>query len=280
MAPIVAAVVVAAGVSSVQAINVAGSNRAFLGAQLQPDVVANTLVSVEGEWKKQATAFLDCSANAKADSSQEENSSSECGAAAEAFQKSCGTIVSSVVQGSSGKRADVQDYLNEVCAQGVMTEYKQVRCQQLKAAVVNGMTADDYENREKMNNKSVCSGLWSQLIEDEGKELADEAAKKKAEEEAQAKAEAEAKAKAEEEAKEKAEAEAKQKAEDEAKAKVAAEEKAAADKKAKEEADAAAAKAAKEAEAKKAEEEAAKAKAKATNATAAVAKNATTAPKK
>lgn len=273
MAPIVAAVVVAAGVSSVQAINVAGSNRAFLGAQLQPDVVANTLVSVEGEWKKQATAFLDCSANAKADS---EENSSECGAPAEAFQKSCGTIVSSVVQGSSGKRADVQDYLNEVCAQGVMTEYKQVRCQQLKAAVVNGMTADDYENREKMNNKSVCSGLWSQLIEDEGKELADEAVKKKAEEEAQAKAEAEAKAKAEEEAKEKAEAEAKQKAEDVAKAKVAAEEKAAADKKAKEEADVAAAK---EAEAKKAEEEAAKAKAKATNATAAVAKNAT-APKK
>jgi hypothetical protein len=141
-------------------------------------------------------------------------------------------VVSSVVQGSSGDRYAVREYLDTVCSQSMMQNWHQTQCRSLAAAVNAKMTGDSYENRVNLNVKGLCTGFWSHFLQGEQQRVVQEqeqtkeedakaaAAKATADEEdTKVKAEADAKAKADEETKAKADAEVAAKAEEEAKAK-------------------------------------------------------------
>jgi len=185
-------------------------NKAFLSlaADMQPEVVARTLSEVEDEWKSQAASFAECNSN----------TSSECGAAPEAFSKSCTTVVSAVVQASSGDRASVKEYMNTVCGENELGGWHAERCTELASAVTESMLDDNYENRENFNSGSLCTSFWSKFVVEEKarveKDRAErEAAEKKAAEEA-AEAAKKAADEAAEEQKQKEKADAEQKAAD------------------------------------------------------------------
>eukprot|EP00928_Gymnodinium_smaydae_P015308 TRINITY_DN1563_c0_g1_i1.p1 TRINITY_DN1563_c0_g1~~TRINITY_DN1563_c0_g1_i1.p1 ORF type:complete len:347 (+),score=122.37 TRINITY_DN1563_c0_g1_i1:99-1139(+) len=247
---------------------------AFLAVGLQPEVAAHTLVDVSDKWSEQAALFVECN------SSSSENTASdliECNGAPRAFEKSCEKVVSAVVEGSTGRRDVVQEYLDDICGQKLLEGWRGDRCRSLAKAVFATMTPNAYENRMSLNAAPPCTSVWAEFVqqatenkrkeEERRKEEEEKAAEeaKRAAEEAARKAEEEAKAKAEEEARAQAEAEAaaKAQAEAEAKAKAEAEAKERADAEAKAQAEAEAkAKAEAEAKAKaEADEEAAKAEA-------------------
>merc|ERR1719182_438572 len=156
-------------------------NKAFLSlsSDMQPEVVARTLSEVEDEWKSQAASFAECNTT----------ETSECGGAPEAFSKSCSTVVSAVVQASSGDRSSVKEYMNTVCGENELSGWHAERCTELASAVTDSMLDDNYENRENFNSGSLCTSFWSKFVVEEKarveKERSErEAAEKKAAEEA------------------------------------------------------------------------------------------------
>merc|ERR550514_1147020 len=171
-----------------------------------------------------------------------------------AFEKSCGTVVTSVIQGSSGDPDAIHEYLDTVCGESVLKDWHQSQCRKLAATVNKKITGNAYFNRQNLNVPQLCTGFWSQFLEEEQQRAVAEMAqqqemdrraaddKAKADAEAEAKAKADAEAAAEADAKAKAEAEAKAKAdaeaEAEAKAKADAEEAKKAEEKARVEAEA------------------------------------------
>jgi len=203
------------------AVHAVGGGRGFLGlrAEMQPENVAKTLVSVEDEWKAQAAAFAECTAVVKEADQQDGEA---CTTATAAFQKSCKTIVNTVVQASSGDRSAVQEYMDEVCGEKVLDDWHHVRCSFLSSSVVNSMSADSYDNREGFDAAKVCSGFWTNFLAEEKervqKEKEEEQAQEKTEAEEREKAAAKAAQEAAEHAKE--ETEEKAKAEEEKKAEV------------------------------------------------------------
>jgi len=174
------AVTLAAGVAG----DARGANKrskAFLSlaSDMQPEVVARTLSEVEDEWKSQAASFAECNTT----------ETSDCGAAPDAFSKSCSTVVSAVVQASSGDRSSVKEYMNTVCGENELSGWHAERCTELASAVTDSMLDDNYENRENFNSGSLCTKFWSKFVVEEKarveKERAErEAAEKKAAEEA------------------------------------------------------------------------------------------------
>lgn len=134
-------------------------NNAFLSlaADMQPEVVARTLSEVEDEWKSQAASFAECNSTV----------TSECGGAPEAFSKSCTTVVSAVVQASSGDRASVKEYMNTVCGENELGGWHAERCTELASAVTESMLDDNYENRENFNSGSLCTSFWSKFVVEE-----------------------------------------------------------------------------------------------------------------
>jgi len=156
-------------------------HKAFLSlaSDMQPEVVARTLSEVEDEWKSQAASYAECNTT----------ETSECGGAPEAFSKSCSTVVSAVVQASSGDRASVKEYMNTVCSESELSGWHSGRCTELASAVTDSMLDDNYENRENFNSGSLCTSFWSKFVVEEKarveKERSErEAADKKAAEEA------------------------------------------------------------------------------------------------
>eukprot|EP00929_Paragymnodinium_shiwhaense_P051240 TRINITY_DN2579_c0_g1_i1.p2 TRINITY_DN2579_c0_g1~~TRINITY_DN2579_c0_g1_i1.p2 ORF type:complete len:294 (-),score=133.79 TRINITY_DN2579_c0_g1_i1:142-960(-) len=219
------ATVAALSFGAADALNVAqGPSRqaAFLSVQMRPDAAAKSLVAVEDEWQAEAQIFANCEAHGT------QEALNECVQASHSFKKSCDTVVTAIMQGSSGQKSDVKEYLADVCGQSILKTWHKERCQSLAVAVDKVMSADAYENRQNIALADLCGDMWQEVVsaereraEQEAKAEAEEEAKRKAEEEARAKAEADeaaAKAQAEAEAKAKAEEEAKKKAE-EAKAK-------------------------------------------------------------
>jgi len=191
-------------------------SKAFLSlaSDMQPEVVARTLSEVEDEWKSQAASFAECNST----------TSSECGNAPEAFSKSCTTVVSAVVQASSGDRSSVKEYMNTVCGESELGGWHAERCTELASAVTESMLDDNYENRENFNSGSLCTSFWSKfVVEEKARVEKDRSEREAAEKQAAAEA-AEAAKKAADEAAEaatqKEKADAEQKAAD---AKLAAE---------------------------------------------------------
>jgi len=210
------------------AVNTVGGGRGFLGlrTEMQPENVAKTLMSVEDEWKAQAAAFAECTAVVKEADQQDGEA---CTTATAAFQKSCKTIVNTVIQASSGDRSAVQEYMNEVCGEKVLDAWHQARCSFLSSSVVDSMSVDNYDNREGFDAVKVCTGFWTNFLVEEKervqKEKEEEQVREKAEaeerEKAAAKAAEEAAERAKQEAEEKAKAEEEKKAQEEAEAKKA-----------------------------------------------------------
>jgi len=155
-------------VSSTTVVQLRGSNAHNLwkgtGA-MQPTVVARTLSKVEGEWRSQALQFVECNS---------ESNHGDCGAVAGTFQKSCATVVNAVVSASSGDRATVHEYMGVVCDEPQLSGWKQSRCQNFAQAMLDTMTANDYENREHLNIKGFCTGYWKNMSTAEGARVAQE----------------------------------------------------------------------------------------------------------
>lgn len=184
---------------------------AFLAAddaedeRMHPDVVAKTLARVEEEWKEQATIFTECNASLE---------KSGCKDVPASFARSCATVVSAVVQGSSGKRGVASEYMANVCSQKTLASWQKLRCTDLADAIVNhAMTADSYANREKLDSAKLCGGFWSKFVEAERKREVQEAAERAARQKKEAEEAAASKKRAE-----KAAAAARKKAQEEARA--------------------------------------------------------------
>mmetsp|Transcript_29073 Transcript_29073/g.50838 ORF Transcript_29073/g.50838 Transcript_29073/m.50838 type:complete len:325 (+) Transcript_29073:55-1029(+) len=221
------------------------NQRAFLAADMQPEVVARTLMNVEQEWKSEAAIFVECSGAGEGG-----DAVVDCNEAPKAFAKSCSTVVSAVVRGSNGDKDVVKEYMEDVCGQNSISGWQKDGCVDLAAAVEKIMTADNYENRNNLDASQPCLSFWSRFLETEKaraakeeaerkeaeKKAAEEAAKQAAEAAKKAKEEAEQAAKAEAEHKKAEEAERKKKEAEEAASRVAEAAKRLAEKKAEAEA--------------------------------------------
>jgi len=141
----------------------------FLSASMRPDAVAHVLLEVEDEWKAQADLFSQCSQQS------EDMTAVDCNSAPKAFEKSCGTVVKSVISGSSGEADAINEYLGTVCSQHVMSEWHQAQCNKLAKSVKKALSGNAYENRENLNVPSLCTGLWSELLKDEQAKIVQEA---------------------------------------------------------------------------------------------------------
>lgn len=219
----VAAVIATSSLLAAQAVDLKGKN--FLANQLQPDIAAKSLVAMEDEWQAEAGIYADCEARGETEGTK------ECVESAKHFKTSCNKVVDSILQGSSGDKDAVKQYLDEVCNQDVMADWHKDRCVSLSSQVNNLMSADSFENRNALKTADFCSKMWKGIISSEKEraqkeaeeqaekakedaKLAEEKAeeqKKQQEAEAAAKAKAEADAKAAEAAKAKEEAEAAEK---------------------------------------------------------------------
>jgi len=191
-------VCLAASVSTAAALG-AFRNGNFLSASMQPEVVARTLAHVEDEWKAQAAIFAECTST--------EDSIVDCAETPESFGKSCATVVHAIVQGSGGDPDVTKEYMNDVCAQKIITDWHRTSCVALSSAVTAKMSASSYENRANYQASKVCEGFWSRFVGEQReaaarkKEEEKKAAETAAEEAKQMKLKAEAAEKAEAEAK-------------------------------------------------------------------------------
>jgi len=186
-------------------------SRGFLTAGMQPEVVAEKLVGVEDKWQSFADTFIECSGSNATEIS--------CNASTSEFKKSCDTVVTAIVQGSSGQRGVVKEYMETVCGVNALSGWRREQCQSLAVELNKVMSDDSYDNREDLDTTPICQAFWSKLSSEEKVRLAKLEAERKAEEDR--KAEEERKA-AEERAKEEA---ARKEAEEKAAAEAAAEEK-------------------------------------------------------
>lgn len=146
--------------------------QAFLSVDMQPAVVAKTLSRVEEEWKARARTFMKCEL-----SEDKEGVVRDCDDTPSDFTKSCSTVVSSVVQGSSGNVAVMQEYMAKVCNQDIMTGWHQTSCVALADSIGSKMSANQYDNRARFQTSAVCDDFWSNFLSEQkalhASELAD-----------------------------------------------------------------------------------------------------------
>jgi len=139
---------------------------------MQPAVVAKTLSHVEEEWKVRARTFMKCEL-----SEDKEGVIRDCDDTPSDFTKSCSTVVSSVVQGSSGNVAVMQEYMTKVCNQDIMTGWHQTSCVALADSIGSKMSANQYDNRARFQTSAVCDDFWSNFLSEQktlrASELAD-----------------------------------------------------------------------------------------------------------
>jgi len=167
--------------------------RGFLGkgTRLQPDVVAHSLSDVEEEWKDMAIAFVECNQTLS-----DVQDMAACARAPNAFQKSCTTVVNSVFKASNGDRDNVQEYMSEVCEQSSLTGWKKDYCRSLASNLVNSMSLDAFDNRQRLSSGGLCKTFWSQFQLAEQARLEKERVQQETIETKQAQARAEAEKKA------------------------------------------------------------------------------------
>lgn len=166
--------------------------RGGFAGSMQPDIAARSFAALEDKWAFEAKQLLLC----------RENNATDC-EDTEAFQRSCGVVAKAVIQGSSGDKRAVAEYMGTVCGQAALQGWKGEDCGSFAQSVDASMSADQYFNREELNVTSLCGTFWQKLVAHEGKRMEVEKAARAAEaaEEARRAAE-EAKATAEKRAKE------------------------------------------------------------------------------
>lgn len=133
--------------------------RAFLSLNLHPETVAKTLSHVEDEWQAQARAFIRCELTAS-----QEVIIRDCDDTPSAFSKSCATVVSAVVQGSSGVPNVMKEYMGDICGQATMASWHQVSCNVLSNRIFSRMSASSYENRVRFPTGAVCDDFWTSFL--------------------------------------------------------------------------------------------------------------------
>lgn len=247
------------GVSSVALVH-----RSIQNQRMQPEVVARTLMEVEGKWKNEALSFLECNASSP-------HAPGLCLEPERAFQHSCTSVMGVVVKASAGDRSVVNEYMQSVCSESILQGWTKASCLSFASTLGEGMTDDSYTNRQDLNLTAPCTNLWQSLAQGEANRMAKEAEERAAYEKKLAEERAAAERKA---AEERAQAQKKAAEERTEAEKKAAEEKAIAEKKAAEEK----ARAAEQAR-KRAEEEAKKMAEEATKKAAAAAQRAAEAKK-
>lgn len=150
-----------------------GAGRGFLSLQtdMQPQVVATTLVRVEDQWRSQVTDFVEC------------NMTSSPGACSDnpwQFRKSCSKIVDAVLQSSNGDRGVVQEYMTAVCGEDQLKGWRSDFCRVFANTVSAAMTEDAYANREELDATGVCRQLWHGLADEESVRVQKERAEREA----------------------------------------------------------------------------------------------------
>jgi len=177
----------------------ADAAKVFLGnkAVMRPDLVAKSLAKVEDEWNLQVASFVEC--NASAATAEE---ASECTLAPHAFQHSCSKVVTAMVAGSDGSKADVSEYMVTVCGEDAQVSdgWRKERCQALSKAIASGMSDDAYNNRESFDSNKLCAKFWTKFMTEENTRVQKEEAVKAAEEKTKEEERVAAEKKAEEDA--------------------------------------------------------------------------------
>lgn len=125
-----------------------------LSEDMQPTVAARSLARVETEWRSQALQFMECTSHA---------GHGDCSQARKAFQRSCGTIVNAVVDASSGDRATVREYMATVCDEPELKGWRTERCLSFAHNIIGSMTADAWENRNRLDVDGLCNKFWSNV---------------------------------------------------------------------------------------------------------------------
>jgi len=123
----------------------------------QPTAVAKTLSKVESEWRSQALQFVECNA---------EPNHGNCETAAGTFQKSCGTVVNSVVAASNGDRETVREYMAAVCDELRAYAWKKGCCKNFAQTVLDTMSANNHENRLHLFVPGLCANFWKNMSSD------------------------------------------------------------------------------------------------------------------
>jgi len=167
-ATVVLVVVVASVAGTAATASVRGARTggflSFAG-EMQPTVVARTLARVEDEWRSQAMRFVECT---------EDASHADCSSAWKVFNKSCNIIVSAMVAASTGDRDTVTEYMGVVCGEPDLQGWKQERCKSFATAISKTMTADSWENRNRLDAVGLCHSFFSNMTRLEGARVAEE----------------------------------------------------------------------------------------------------------
>jgi hypothetical protein len=174
--------------------------------KMNPEAVAHTMSKVEAKWMTQAVAFEECNST---DAACQQDTTDQ-------FEKSCQTIVRSLLQGSDGDKSNVAEYMGDVCEQQELHGWKKSMCNNFAIALNQALTDDNLVNRDDLPADKICGNFLTKgFLKDAAKGEIERAAQEKqqalaAEEEAERK---EAEEKAAEEAAEAKKREAAAKAE-------------------------------------------------------------------
>jgi len=151
--------VVLSFVASLSAAKAAGHLRS--NVNMQPEQVANTLMTVQNEWKAQAHVFARCKAT---------DELPVCKDAPNAFGESCRKVVGAVMLASNAAD-DVSEYMAAVCGQKMLSAWHKTKCNAVGDAIRSKMSGNPAENRQDyaFHAEKACTGVWSALIEEERK---------------------------------------------------------------------------------------------------------------
>jgi len=119
-------------------------------ASMQPAIVASLLAKVEHEWIGKAMKAL--SGALTSDS------------ALSAVQKSCVKVAGSIVEGSSGNKADVAEYMEDVCSCDSRNTEEQQGCLKFKDALAGLMSDDESRNRDGFDYPGFCAEYYTNVV--------------------------------------------------------------------------------------------------------------------
>lgn len=151
----------------------AEGRRGLVAADMHPRAVSQLLSKVERSWEDQALTAL---AGTKSDAS-----------ALSEVQESCQKITKSIVDGASGSKDKVIDYMKDVCNEDE-DQHDVSICGEFSKAVESFMSDDEFQNRQELNYEEFCTGFYESTVVAQAKATA---AAEKAKAEAAAKADAE-----------------------------------------------------------------------------------------
>jgi len=127
---------------------------------LRPEKAAEKYTPIDKEWMRMARNYLGCMTG-------HEVQTKECNDDQESFLNSCAKVVFAVIDGSSGDKRVVTEYMDEVCHRKELTSYYKNRCSNLTALVLAGMTDSNFENRQNPQMRQICTNVWDETLKEE-----------------------------------------------------------------------------------------------------------------